>query len=130
MASEKMTKMGSLLIEAGLLPREMPSNYTYDKVREVLESLESREIDGMRGAVESAVRLDVRGPLAAAIFCKHHLDEAHEVEVDRVDENEETGARYAVLIYPEGELPIKLEHLPQGTEPGVRIRYEPAAGYL
>ncbi len=122
--------MGSLLAEAGLLPREMPSNYTYDKVREVLESLESQEIEEMRGAVERAARLDVRGPLAAAIFCKHHFDGAHEVEVDRVDENEETGTRYAVLIYPEGELPIKLEHLPQGTEAGNRIRYEPAAGYL
>ncbi len=127
MASEKTIKAQSLLIEAGLLPKEMPSNFTYDKVREVLAGLEGHEVEELRRAVERAVQLEVRGPLAAVIFIKHHFDGEHEVELDRMEENEETGTRYAVLIYPEGELPIKLEQMPEGIESGSRVRYDPEA---
>jgi hypothetical protein len=71
-----------------------------------------------------AQRLEIRGPLAALIFIKHHLDGAHEVEVDRIAESAE-GARYAVLIYTEGELPVPLECVPRNIEAGSRLRYDP-----
>jgi hypothetical protein len=51
--------------------------------------------------------LEVHGALTVAIFIKHHLGGAHEVEVDRVEASEE-GEVFAVLVYPEGELPLKM----------------------
>jgi hypothetical protein len=126
-----MTDLGKaqqLLAEAGVLPREMPHNFTYDKVREVLTQLEEAEPVQMRKAIASARTLEIVNPLAAVIFIKHHMAGAHEVEVDRLEENEEVGIRFAVLIYPEGEVPIKVEHLPKEVSVGSRLQYQPSAG--
>ena len=49
---------------------------------------------------------------------------------DRLEENEETGTRYAVLIYPEGEVPVKVEHLPEEVGVGCRLQYQPSEGSL
>ena len=114
-----------LLAEAGVLPREMPHSFTYDKVREVLTRLEGAEPLRMREAIAGARRFEMKSPLAAVIFIRHHVAGAHEVEVDRLEENEEDGTRYAVLIYPEGEVPIKVEHLPEEVGAGSRLQYQP-----
>lgn len=117
-----------VLVEAGLLPREMPENYTSAKVREVLAGLESREEAELRAAAEAAKGLGVRGPLAVAVFVRHHLRGAHEAEVDRVAEREGTGERLAVLDYPEGEVPVALGALGLEVGAGDRLRYDPQAG--
>ncbi len=126
-----MTEQGKahqLLAEAGVLPREMPHNFTYDKVREVLTQLEDADPVQVRHAIAGAQRLDIRSPLAAVIFIKHSMEGAHEAEVDRLEENEEDGTRYAVLIYPEGEVPIKVENLPKEVGVASRVQYQSAAG--
>lgn len=116
-----------LLTEASLLPTEMPNNFTFNKVREILDGLKDAGEDELREALEALRRLRIRGPLAATIFIKHHLAGVHEAEIDRVDESEE-GARLAVLVYPEGEVPIEVEHLPQDISAGRCVRYDPSAG--
>lgn len=105
----------------------MPENFTYRKVRGILDGLEGFETDELRAAIEAATRLKIRGPLASVIFIKQHLAGAHEVEVDRVDEGEE-GASLAVLVYTEGEVPVPVEQLPQNVSAGSLLRYEPSAG--
>ena len=116
-----------LLTEASILPEEMPQNFTFKKVREILDGLEQFETDELRAAIAAAGRLKIRGPLATVIFIKQHLAGAHEVEIDRVDESEE-GARLAVLVYEEGEVPIQVEQLPQNISAGGRLLYEPGEG--
>ena len=126
-----MTDQGKaqrLLAEAGVLPREMPRNFTYDKVREVLTQLEGAEPLRLGEAIAGARRLEIKSPLAAVIFIRHHVAGAHEVGVDRLEENEEDGTGYAVLIYPEGELPIKVEHLPDEVGAGSRLQYQSSEG--
>jgi hypothetical protein len=105
----------------------MPDNFTFNKVRELLDGLKDSGEDELRRAIAFAKRQQIRGPLAIVIFVKHHLTGAHEVEIDRVDESEE-GARYAVLVYPEGELALPLEFLPADISNGMRLRYDPNAG--
>lgn len=114
-----------LLVEAGLLPEVMPNNFTFNKVREILSQLESTDTDRLSEAIRVAKGLKIHGPLAAVIFVKHHLHGAHEVEIDRVEESEES-TRFAVLIYPEGELPIQVEYLPEGIQVGSRLHYDPS----
>lgn len=116
-----------LLTEACLLPEEMPDNFTFNKVREILDGLKTSETGELREAIAAAVRHKITGPLAAAIFVKHHLEGAHEAEIDRTEEGEE-GRLFAVLIYPEGELPILIEHLPQNVSPGARLHYDSSQG--
>jgi hypothetical protein len=116
-----------LLTEASILPPELPENFTFRKVREILDSLKDAGEDKLREAVEALQRLQIRGPLAATIFIKHHLAGAHEAEIDRVDESED-GAQLAVLVYPEGEVPVQTEHLPPDISAGRRVRYDPSAG--
>jgi hypothetical protein len=111
-----------LLVEEKILPETMPENFTFNKVREILRELDHAGQDELREAIEAAGKLKIRGPLATAIFIKHHLEGEHEVEVDRIDEGEE-GARLAVLVYPEGEVPITVESLPPHIDVGVRLRY-------
>jgi len=118
-----------LLVEAGLLPRQMPDNYTFRKVRELVAGLEDKDEDEIRKAITLAARQEISGPLATMIYIKHHLGGEHEVEIDRLEESEE-GVKYAVLVYPEGELPIKLKHLPPGAEAGSKLRYVPTGFYL
>jgi hypothetical protein len=128
---EAMTDQGKarqLLAEAGVLPREMPRNFTYDKVREVLTQLAGAEPLQMGEAIAAARRFEIKSPLAAVIFIRHHVAGAHEVEVDRLEENEEDGTRYAVLIYPEGEVPIKVENLPEEVGAGSSLQYQPSEG--
>ncbi|MBD0370126.1 MAG: hypothetical protein ICV60_04775 [Pyrinomonadaceae bacterium] len=115
------------LMEAGLLPAELPDNYSFRKVRALLSEMEKMDAAQMKRAIEAAQSLEVRGPLAVAIFLKHHLLGAHEAEVDRLVENEEQGTRYAVLVYPEGELPVRLDYLKGAVQAGSRVRYEPAS---
>jgi hypothetical protein len=122
--SIKLTKM---LVDAGVLPPEMPQNYTYGKVREVLGDIGDREEVRAREALSALSRLEIAGPLQSALFIKHHLAGEHETSVDRVIDDVETGEKYAVLTYPEGELPVKLKNLPRGTRGGRRLRYDPAA---
>jgi hypothetical protein len=116
-----------LLTEACLLPPELPDNFTFRKVKEILDGLKDAEEEKLREAIEALERLKIRGALAATIFVKHHLAGAHEAEIDRVDESED-GAQLAVLVYPEGEVPIQIEQLPQGISAGRRVRYDPSAG--
>lgn len=126
-----MTNAGgahAVLAEAGLLPRELPKNFTFDKVREILSALDGRSAEELRAGVEAASRLGVRGPLASALFVKHHAGGRHEVEVDRVEASEEGGGAYAVLVYAEGELPLSVGQLPAGVGAGMRLTYEPEAG--
>lgn len=113
------------LIEAGLLPEVMPNNFTFNKVREILSHLADVEVDRLREAIEAAKQLKIRGPLASMIFIKHHLSGEHEVEIDRLEESEE-GKRFAVLIYPEGELPIQDEFLPEEINSGSLLHYHPS----
>lgn len=117
-----------LLAEAGVLPREMPHNFTYDKVREVLTKMGEAEPIRLREAIARARALEIMNPLAAVIFIRHHTEGAHEVEVDRLEEDEAGGGRYAVLVYPEGEVPIKVEHLPRVAGGGSRLQYQPPEG--
>ncbi|HEY0406138.1 MAG TPA: hypothetical protein VGC89_10445 [Pyrinomonadaceae bacterium] len=105
----------------------MPNNFTFNRVRELLDELEGFGEEELRGAVAAAKGQQIRGPLAVVIFVRHHLAGAHEAEIDRIEESEE-GARYAVLVYPEGEVAIGLEHLPRDVSQGARLRYEPSAG--
>lgn len=119
--------VGHVLAEGGLLPRELPDNFTFRKVKEVLSGLEESDEEDARRAIAAAARLGVSGPLAVVTFVSHHLGGAHEAEVDRVEEGE-TGERFAVLVYPEGEVPIGLTNLPIGTGAGARLRYDPAGG--
>jgi hypothetical protein len=114
-----------LLTEVGILPEVLPENFTFRKVRELLDDLEKRKQDELVEAIKAAQRLQVRGPLAALIFIKHHLDGAHEVEVDRLEEGEE-GTRFSVLIYPEGELPVLVKFLPEGVHGGSKLHYDPS----
>lgn len=116
------------LVEAGLLPEEMPGNYTFNKVRQILSGLGETPPSELDAAISAALKLEVRGPLAALIFIKYHLQGAHEAEMDRVTEDEGGGARYGVLIYAEGELPVNVKYLPEGVGEGSRLRYEPAEG--
>lgn len=116
-----------LLTEACLLPEEMPDNFTFNKVREILDGLKTFETVELREAIAAAVRHKITGPLAAAIFVKHHLEGAHEVEIDRTEQSED-GSLFAVLIYPEGELPIRVEHLPQNLSPGTLLHYDSSQG--
>ena len=118
---------GRMLAEAGLLPREMPDNYTFRKVKEILAVLEEAEPERLGEAIAAARQMEVQGALAAVIFTKHHLGGAHEVEVDRVEANEESEA-LAVLVYEEGELPLKVAHLPREVKGGMRLRYDPVEG--
>ena len=113
------------LTDAGLLPEVLPNNFTFNKVREILSRLEQSDVDKLSDAIGAAKGLKIRGPLASAIFIKHHLDGEHEVEVDRLEESEE-GTRFAVLVYPEGEMPVQVEHLPEGIQGGNRVRYDPS----
>lgn len=115
----------SLLVASGVLPEVMPDNYTFNKVREVLNKLNDSDSEELRKAIRIAKEQKIRGALAFVIFVKHHLEGAHEVEVDRVDESEE-GVRFAVLVYPEGELPVQVEYLPEGINVGSRLRYDPS----
>ena len=116
------------LVEAGLLPAEMPKNFTYNKVRTILAELEKADPSSFDEAVKAAKAMSLSGPQALAIFIKHHLAGAHTVEVDRVASNEEQGTSYAVLIYPEGEVPVRVDCLPDGVEEGKSLRYNPAEG--
>jgi hypothetical protein len=115
----------TLLVAAGVVPEVMPENYTFNKVKEVLKKLEGSDSEELGQAIRIAKELKIRGPLATVIFVKHHLEGVHEVEVDRVDESEE-GVRLAILVYPEGEVPVQVEHLPAGINAGSRLRYDPA----
>lgn len=126
---ENRNRAQELLIEAGLLPRQMPDNYTFRKVRELLSGLEGKDEDAISKAITLVARQEISGPLATMIFINHHLGGAHEVEIDRLEESEE-GVKYAVLVYPEGELPIKLTHLPLGADAGGRLRYVPTGSYF
>jgi hypothetical protein len=107
------------------LPAELPDNFTFNKVREILEGLETVEEDRLSEALAAALRLRIKGPLAILIFLKHHLAGAHEVEIDRLEEGE-SGAQYGVLIYPEGELPISVEFLPTHADAGAAVHYDPS----
>ena len=126
---ENRNRAQELLADAGLLPGQMPDNYTYKKVKEILTGLEGKDEDEIRKAITLVARQEISGPLATVIFIKHHLSGAHEVEIDRLEESEE-GVKYAVLVYPEGELPIKLTHLPEGAAAGSRLRYVPTGSYF
>jgi hypothetical protein len=114
-----------LLVEAKILPEVMPGNFTFNKVREILQSLERASEESLREAIEAAEKLNIRGALAITIFIKHHLEGEHKVEVDRMEEGEE-GARFAVLVYTEGEVPLPVESLPSHVDAGVRLRYAPS----
>jgi hypothetical protein len=93
----------------------------------VLASLEGYAEEELLAAAEAAKRLGASGPLAAAVFVRHHLRGGHEVGVDRVTENEGTGERLAVLVYPEGEVTVRLDALSGGVGAGSRLRYDPGA---
>lgn len=118
----------SRLVKEGILPAEMPANYTFNKVRAILPELDGTEEAKLDEAVRAAKALSLSGPLATLIFIKHHLAGAHEVEVDRVVRNEEDGRAFAVLVYTEGEVPVKTEHLPENIAEGSRLRYDSKAG--
>lgn len=121
------TDVERALVAAGLLPESMPSNYTSRKSREVLAALDGVDEGQLREAVAAVKLLELRGPLAVAVFIKHHLGGVHEVEIDRVEESEE-GRGFAVLVYPEGEVPVRTEHMPEGVAGGSRLRYDPSKG--
>ena len=114
-----------LLVEAKILPEVMPDNYTFNKVREILDQLVKTDQENLREAIEVAKGLKIRSPLSAMIFVKHHLEGEHEVEVDRIDDSEE-GTHFAVLVYPEGEVAIQTEYLPEGVNVGSRLNYAPS----
>jgi hypothetical protein len=116
-----------LLVEAGVLPETMRESVTFNKVREILRELDNSDQGRLRTAIETAGRLGIRGPLQSVIFIKHHLAGEHQVEVDRIDESED-GARLAILVYPEGEMPISVESLPTQIDVGTRLSYDPSEG--
>ncbi|HEY0322357.1 MAG TPA: hypothetical protein VGC66_15475 [Pyrinomonadaceae bacterium] len=116
------------LIEAGLLPEEMPNNYTFNKVGGILSDLDKANPLELNEAIKAASRLEVHGPLSVVIYIKNHLRGRHEVEIDRVTENEERDSKYGVLIYPEGELPINSKYLPDDIQEGSRLQYDPVNG--
>lgn len=117
-----------VLVESGVLPETMPDNFTFNKVREILGELDKSELGRVREGIEAAGRLGIRGALQSVIFIKHHLGGEHKVEVDRVDEGE-GGARFAVLVYPEGEVPLSTDSLsPHIGVVGRRLRYDPSEG--
>lgn len=116
-----------LLIEAGVLPETMRESVTFNKVRVILRELDNSDEDRLREAIAAAAKLGIRGPLQSVIFIKYHLEGEHEVEVDRIDESEE-GASLAVLIYPEGEVPLPAKSLPPAIDVGARFRYDPSEG--
>jgi hypothetical protein len=120
-----MIEIARALREAGLLPEVMPQNFTFRKVREVLTEMDVTEREKLNEAIAASKRLGLRSPLAAVIFIKHHLAGAHEVEVDRVSESDEQDNRYAVLVYPEGEVPIRTDLLPGKVQEGTRLNYDP-----
>jgi hypothetical protein len=115
----------ALFVEAGLLPEAMPDNFTFNKVREILDQLDNIDQESLREAIQIAKGLKIRSPLSAMIFVKHHLEGVHEVEVDRIDESEE-GTHFAVLVYPEGEVTIQTEYLLEGVNVGSRLHYDPS----
>jgi len=49
------------------------------------------------------------------------------VQVERVEENQEEGTRYAMLIYPEGEVAVKVEQLPGEISGGAQLAYQPSS---
>lgn len=116
-----------MLTEASLLPAELPDNFTFNKVRELLDGLNDHQDDLLREAIAAAGKLKIRGALAIVIFLKHHLAGAHEVEIDRLEEGAE-GVQFGVLVYPEGELPIPSESLPADASAGASVHYDPAQG--
>lgn len=116
------------LVEAGLLPEEMPNNYTFNKVKGILSEIDKADPSELNEAITVVSNLEIRGPLAVVIFIKHHLRGGHEIEIDRVTENEESETKYGVLIYPEGEVPINIKHLPDGIHEGSRVQYEQGGG--
>lgn len=118
----------AMLVEAGLLPAEMPANYTFNKVRKILSELNDAPPAELNRAIIVASDLEIRAPLPAVIFIKHHLSGRHEVEVDRVVNSDEDNTRYAVLIYAEGEVPVSARHLPDSIGEGTRLLYEPENG--
>jgi hypothetical protein len=118
-------QLRSLLVEAGMLPETMPESVTFNKVREILKTLADTDSEELSKAIRAAQEQKIRGPLASVIFIKHHLKGAHEVEVDRVDESEE-GTSLAILIYPEGEVPVRVEYLPEGVNTGSLLHYDPS----
>jgi hypothetical protein len=113
-----------LLTEAGFLPEVLPENFTYRKVRELLADLERCGQAELGEAVRAAKKLQISGPTATLIFIKHHLEGEHEAEIDRLDESEE-GIRYGVLVYAEGEVPVRAEYFPGEVSAGSRVRYDP-----
>lgn len=117
-----------MLVEAGLLPEDMPNNYTFNKVRKILPELNEAAPQEFNEAIAKALKLEVLSPLVALIFIKHHLLGEHGAEIDRVEKNEETGTSYAILIYPEGELPLNLKYLRGDIREGVRVSYDPVKG--
>jgi len=116
-----------LLVEAGVLPETMRESVTFNKVREILRELDNSDEFRLREAIAAAAKLRIRGPLQSVIFIKQHLAGEHEVEVDRIDESED-GKRLAVLIYPEGEVPLPAESLPSQIDVGTRLLYDPSEG--
>ena len=120
-----MIEIERALVKAGLLPEEMPQSFTFRKVREVISEINVAETAKLSEAIAAATRLELRSPLAAVIFIKHHLSGTHEVEVDRVSENEAETERYAVLVYPEGEVPIRTGLLLGKVQEGTRLNYDP-----
>lgn len=123
-----MLEAQRILVEAGLLPKEMPNSVTFNKVRQILSEIEGGAPSEIKEAARLASNLQIRGPLAVVIFIKHHLQGEHGVEIDRITKAEEGEPRYGVLIYPEGELPVNIKHLPSGITEGSRIRYEASKG--
>ncbi len=123
-----MIEIQRALIEAGLLPEDLPQNFTFRRVREILAEMETVKPAKLSAAVDAATRLQISAPLAAIIFIKHHLSGAHQVEVDRVAENEEQRKRYAVLVYPEGEVTVGADFLPDKIREGTLLSYDPDKG--
>lgn len=116
------------LVKAGLLPEEMPDNYTFNKVRRILSEIAEADPSELNRAIARALEFEISGPLAALIFIKHHLLGPHEVEVDRLINHEEQNVTYGVLIYPEGELSVNTKYLPDDAQEGSRLQYDPTYG--
>lgn len=105
----------------------MPASFTFNRVRELLDGLDASAIAKLPAAIAAAKRQQISSPLPVVIFIKHHLEGAHEVEIDRIEESE-AGVSYGVLVYAEGEVPIDMTHLPQTAAQGVRLHYDPGTG--
>lgn len=106
----------------------MPKNYTFDKVREMLTGIKVADPQTLKESIEAAQWHEIKGALTAAIFVSHHLAGDHDVSVDRLITDEETGERYAVISHAEGELPIKMAKNARGVRAGSTLRYEAADG--